>query len=245
MHPQITMMDGWMISYFCPPHSSQCNTILESFFKICCSQTMKLPQAKLQPLVERLKVMSKRKKVCLRDLPSVIGTLNFACCVIAPGRTFLHRMIDLTVCVSLTPCTGSVLRVRRIRILRFGFFSCNLSFLPVDWTSSDVLHLASDGSGFAFGAVFANAWIQGQFPSTWQDVHISVKEILPIALAVRTSGAQLANRLILFSRTTQQWWTSSISGTPSIHPISSLSVIWSWHVCNIVSLYAPSIFLAN
>ena len=60
-----------------------------------------------------------------------------------------------------------------------------MSFLPVDWTSSDVLHLASDEGGFAFGAMFGNAWIQGH-PSTWQKVHISIKEILPIVLAART-----------------------------------------------------------
>ena len=34
-----------------------------------------------------------------------------------------------------------------------------MSFLPVNWTSSDVLHLASDASRFAFGALFSNAWI--------------------------------------------------------------------------------------
>ena len=37
-----------------------------------------------------------RKKTTLRKLQSVIGTLNFACQVIQPGRAFLQGLIALT-----------------------------------------------------------------------------------------------------------------------------------------------------
>ena len=53
-----------------------------------------------------------------------------------------------------------------------------MSFLPVVWTSSDVLHLTTDASGFAFDAVFGNEWLQVSFPVNWSAVHISVKEPL-------------------------------------------------------------------
>ena len=128
------------------------------------SQTMKPPQAKLQPHVERLKVTSKRKKVCLTDLLSVIGTLNFS------GRTFLRRLIDPTVDV-----TNPLHRIRLTCEARKDlaawllFMRSFMSFLLVNWTSSDVLYLASDASGFAFGAVFKKS------RATSQDIDISIK----------------------------------------------------------------------
>ena len=39
----------------------------------------------------------KRKKVTLKEVQSLTGHLNFACCVILPGRAFLRRLIDLTI----------------------------------------------------------------------------------------------------------------------------------------------------
>ena len=36
------------------------------------------------------------KKTTLRQLQSLISLLNFACCVVPPGRAFLRRIIDLT-----------------------------------------------------------------------------------------------------------------------------------------------------
>ena len=40
---------------------------------------------------------ARHKKLTLRELQSLIGTLNFACKVIVPGRSFLRRLIDLTI----------------------------------------------------------------------------------------------------------------------------------------------------
>lgn len=55
-----------------------------------------LPQDKLEHLRSVLAATSRRKKVTLRDLQSLIGLLNFACIVVVPGRAFLRRLIDLT-----------------------------------------------------------------------------------------------------------------------------------------------------
>jgi hypothetical protein len=36
-------------------------------------------------------------KMTFREIQSLIGLLNFACCVVVSGRAFLRRLISLTV----------------------------------------------------------------------------------------------------------------------------------------------------
>lgn len=60
----------------------------------------RLPNDKVMKIQTHLRNMSHRKKVTMHDLQSLIGLLNFACVVIAPGRAFLRRLIDLTVKVT-------------------------------------------------------------------------------------------------------------------------------------------------
>ena len=57
----------------------------------------RLPGEKILRCVSLLSDYLKRKKVTLRELQSLIGLLNFACSVVLPGRTFLRRLIDLTI----------------------------------------------------------------------------------------------------------------------------------------------------
>ena len=51
----------------------------------------RLPVDKLQKCRMLLRTFYKRRKVTLRELPSLLGLLSFTCSVIVPGR-----MIDLT-----------------------------------------------------------------------------------------------------------------------------------------------------
>ena len=56
----------------------------------------RLPVDKLEQCKVLLRAFSVRSKVSLRELRSLIGVLNFACSVVVPGRSFLRRLIDLT-----------------------------------------------------------------------------------------------------------------------------------------------------
>lgn len=55
-----------------------------------------LPEDKLQRTQDLLASFTKRHSVCLVELQSLIGSLQFACKVVILGRTFLQRMINLT-----------------------------------------------------------------------------------------------------------------------------------------------------
>ena len=56
----------------------------------------RLPQDKLSRTYDLLNSFKKRRSVRLVELQSLIGTLQFACKVVVPGRTFLQRAINLT-----------------------------------------------------------------------------------------------------------------------------------------------------
>ena len=166
------------------------------------AQTFQLPPEKLLALRAKLRAMAKQRTASLREVQSLFGSLQYACRVISPCRTFCRRLINLTLGKSNPNHLIRLNREARKDIkawLEFlETFNGTMSFLPVDWTSSDVLHLTTDASGFAFDAVFGNEWLQGCFSKNWLAVHISIKDVLPIVLAVRCWGSIFANRRVLF-----------------------------------------------
>ena len=56
----------------------------------------RLPEDKIERIKTALNEFRSRRSTTLQELQSLIGTLNFACKVISPGRPFLQRMIGLT-----------------------------------------------------------------------------------------------------------------------------------------------------
>ena len=74
------------------------STSLEFMGILLDTHTMeaRLPQDKLARTKRAFHQWSLKKSATLRELQSLIGTLQFACRVIAPGRPFLQRIIHLT-----------------------------------------------------------------------------------------------------------------------------------------------------
>ena len=157
------------------------------------SMTLSLPQAKLDRLRAMILQWSGKCSCTKRELLSLIGCLQHACCVIRPGRSFLRRMIDLS--------RGVRALHHRVR-LNAGFRSDLIwwgCFLPV-WNGSGLMYsvvrrepqvvLTSDASGsWGCGAFTCTGqWFQLKLPESWRDVHITVKELLPIVLAVAVWG---------------------------------------------------------
>jgi hypothetical protein len=61
---------------------------------------VRLPQDKLFKFYTLINNVLEKEKITLKDLQSIIGTLNCACAVVVPGRAFLRRLIDLTIGIS-------------------------------------------------------------------------------------------------------------------------------------------------
>ena len=86
------------------PHKTQGpSTTLEFIVIVLDSDRMeaRLPSDKVQRLTSCFTEFKGRRSCTLKELQSLIGSLNFACKVIPPGRPFLQRMIQLTRNVSL------------------------------------------------------------------------------------------------------------------------------------------------
>ena len=61
---------------------------------------IRLPNDKLVNLKQQISKLQNRRSVTLVELQSLILMLNFACNVVPPGRTFLRRLINLTIGLS-------------------------------------------------------------------------------------------------------------------------------------------------
>ena len=154
-----------------------------------------------------LQDFAKRRKVTLKELQSLIGSLNFACLVVSPGRAFLRRLIDRT-CGVVKPHHRIRLRKEdRADIKAWSLFIENFNgraiLHPNLWLSSDTIKLSSDAaSTVGFAAVFGKKWFMGVWPVFWKldsvVYHINLMELVPVVLALEIWGALLANHSIIF-----------------------------------------------
>lgn len=58
---------------------------------------IRLPEDKLVLLKAEIQKFQNKSSASLKELQSLIGLQNFACKVVPPGRTFLRRIINLTI----------------------------------------------------------------------------------------------------------------------------------------------------
>ena len=164
----------------------------------------RLPEDKLQKMRSLLAAYKSRRKLTLRELQSLIGLLNFACSVIVPGRAFLRRLIDFTVGIvkphhriRLTSEARADLLAWETFILQYNGRSC---FHFDKWVVSDSIRLYTDAAGVhgGFAAVLGHQWFSGPWPTDMQSLHITIKELFPIVLAIEIWGHLLKNHKILF-----------------------------------------------
>ncbi|XP_062586589.1 uncharacterized protein LOC134248181 isoform X1 [Saccostrea cucullata] len=164
----------------------------------------RLPQDRVQKIREAVKLAKNRKKMKLREVQSLIGLLNFACCVVVPGRAFLRRLINLTVGVKKPHHRIRLNKQARLDLLAWETFIDNFNgksiFLDDQWQNSQKLHLYTDAAGsLGYGAILGKKWFFGSWENiNLQDRNITFKELFPIVVAIEIWGETLANCSILF-----------------------------------------------
>ena len=168
-----------------------------------CKMEARLPQDKLCKCTTLIQLFLQRKKVSLRELQSLVGLLNFTCSVVVPGRTFLRRMINLTVGIRRPTHLIRLTRAVKADLKLWLDFLTNYNgksfFLDFHWLSSTHLHLYTDASGsLGYGAVFGRKWLYGPWPANWTSKNIIVLEMFPIVISMILWAAELADKCITF-----------------------------------------------
>nr|XP_054749833.1 uncharacterized protein LOC129255509 [Lytechinus pictus] len=169
------------------------------------AKLVRVPQDKVSALLHLLSCVMGADKVTLRKLQSVIGSLNFVCRAVAPGRAFLRRLIDLTVGVH-EPHHKIRLSVGARADLRAWYsflqdFNGNVWFSNQFTQRNAELHFFTDASGsIGFGAYFQGKWTQGKWPvGVCTPVYsIAFLELFPIVVGLHLWGPHLANRRVMF-----------------------------------------------
>ena len=173
------------------------------------NMVMRLPDGKLIELRNKIESCLACTKISLRYLQSLIGSLNFACQVIVPGRAFCRRLIDAT-CNVCRPHhkIRATLAMQDDLIVWLSFLSnYNGTTVILDhfWSSKYQLNLFSDsagGKGKGFGICHDRKWAQACWSNSWISsgilTDITFLELIPVVIALNIWGESLRNRIFLF-----------------------------------------------
>ena len=162
---------------------------------------MRLPPVKLDRLKTTVAEWTRKRAARKREILSLIGQLAHACKVVAPGRTFLRRLIDLS-CkpklldhwVRLNEDARSDIRWWDCFLDTWNGVSCVHSLIPAP--PDEVIYTDASGS-WGCGAIWEPQWLQRPWRDLWEGVSIAVKELLPIVLAVGVWGRYWIQKHIL------------------------------------------------
>ena len=163
----------------------------------------RLPMEKIKAAKESIEQLLMQRHATLKELQSVIGLLNFACKVVAPGRPFLRRLINLTLGLKQPHHRRALNREVQADLSAWIIFLRSFNGISM-FTQFQVFHsphikLFSDASGtMGFAGVCGSKWFARSWPPGWDPVHITAKEMFPITLICEIWGFLLRNRRILF-----------------------------------------------
>ena len=167
----------------------------------------RLPLDKVERIQASLASFESRQSCTLKELQSLIGTLNFACKVVPPGRPFLQRMVELTRNVSqphhhIKLSSGFFKDLQTWKTFISHWNGAAL-FLSTSWVDSHSLELYTDASGtLGFGGIFGHRWFQGCWQTHQQldqpGISIAWQELFAIVVACHLWGDAFANKRIIF-----------------------------------------------
>ena len=170
---------------------------------------IRIPPEKVLQILQKVKDALAMKKVTLKELQSLTGSLQFCAKAMPSARAFIRRMYS-----SMGQAKRPYHRVRLSRGIKEDLFMWQtfltkfngISYmLDSVWTLSNQLQLQTDSAGGASlgcGAYFKGNWVFLRWPESWQgsDIlrDITFLELVPIALAVCLWKENFIGKRILF-----------------------------------------------
>ncbi len=164
-----------------------------------------VPKEKVVKLISLIENFEQRKKARLREIQSLIGSLNFVCRAVAPGRAFLRRIIN-AICGVTNP--NHYVRINKdmkadLSMWKHFLMDFNgvVFWLPQNWESNFDLGLFTDASGaIGWGSCFKTHWMQGRWAPEILNENFSIefKELFPIVVSCVAWGEEMKNMRIMF-----------------------------------------------
>ena len=161
---------------------------------------LRLPADKLQRLLSTVEAWLHRKSCTRKELESLIGTLQHACTVIRPGRSFLQRAIAL---LGMAKQPFNHIRLNKefqADLLWWKTFAThwNGTALILAPNQPHPIVVTSDASGtWGCGAWCDQQWFQLKWDSSSREKQIAVKELIPVVIAAAIWGHQWSGRRVL------------------------------------------------
>lgn len=169
---------------------------------------VKIPSEKLQALKEMLLCFLNKKKMTLKELQSLVGSLNFCSRAIPCASAFNRRFYDAT--VGLTNprhhlrISASMKEDMSMWVMFLDCFNGAVYFPESQWLESEQLQLFTDsagGSDLGCAAILGSRWCFLAWPAVWRNTDIlrdiTFLELVPIALAFHLWAELLQNKKIL------------------------------------------------
>ena len=170
---------------------------------------MRLPNEKLVKLSQKIRDTLDSSKITLKDMQSLLGLLNFACKVVAPGRTFCRRLINSTIGVRKSYFKIRVNKQMKADLEVWLDFLKQYNGVTVItdnvWVSNEKLELFTDSAGGSkggYGIYFAGQWAQGTWPKHWVETGITrdmtLLELFPVVAALMSWESYFVNKKVIF-----------------------------------------------
>ena len=161
---------------------------------------LRLPGEKIQRLQALLQSWIARKACRKKELESLLGHLSHAATVVRPGRTFLRQLFSL---LHQARAPNHFIRLTAGARADLAWWRCFLqgwngsSFFPLPVPSG---HVYSDASGtYGCGAFMeAVGYVQIRWPGGWEEVDISVQELVPVVVVAALWGRLWQGQHICF-----------------------------------------------
>ena len=163
-------------------------------------QEVRLPAEKLDRVRGLIRLWQARKKCSKRDLLSLVGLLHHAATAIPAGRSFVRRLIDLSM---VRPAMHHVIRLNaEARADLFwwstfperwngrGFFAC------IAATPSVVVQTDATGL-WGCGAIAGSVWFSHQWSPSWRSEKIAAKELAKVVVAAAVWGRDWTGSSVL------------------------------------------------
>ncbi|XP_062601252.1 uncharacterized protein LOC134262948 [Saccostrea cucullata] len=169
---------------------------------------IRIPEEKIIDLEKLLLDMLQKTKVTLRELQSLVGSLNCCAKAIPSARAFNRKFCD-AMCgikypshfIRVTKGMTSDLLVWLDFIRRFNG---SLNFMAVNWLSNDQLHLYNDSTGnqhLGCGVYLHGQWAYFGWPDSWKNpdimLDITFLELVPIVLAIFLFNNEFLDKKIM------------------------------------------------